>query len=148
MIFREANKADIPQLMTIRFAVKENVLNTPGLVTDEICEEYITHRGKGWVCETADRIVGFAIVDMQDNSIWALFTHPGYEGTGVGKGLHDRMMNWYFSQTQTTVWLGTAPNTRAERFYTKAGWTSLGLRPNGEVKFEMSAADWANRKRF
>jgi GNAT superfamily N-acetyltransferase len=142
MEFREAQAEDIRQMMEIRFAVKENVLNTPGLVTNEICEEFITIRGKGWVCDTGTEIAGFAIVDLQDTNIWALFVRPGYEGKGIGKRLHDDMVDWYFSQTDKTIWLGTSPNTRAEKFYEKAGWTSLGLRPNGEVKFELTAADW------
>jgi len=52
------------------------------------------------------------------------------------------MMNWYFTQTTETVWLGTAPGTRAEKFYEAAGWTKTGIRPNGEVRFEMSQSQW------
>jgi hypothetical protein len=40
-------------------------------VTDEDCEEFITVRGKGWVCEIDNQIVGFT-VDLKDNNIWAL----------------------------------------------------------------------------
>ena len=142
MTFREAQPADIPQIQIVRNSVKENTLSNPGLVTDKDCEEFITRRGKGWVCEIDDRIVGFAIADLQENNIWALFVQPGYEGKGIGKKLHDDMLDWYFIQTNKTVWLGTAPDTRAEQFYRKAGWEDRGLRPNGEIKFEMTAEEW------
>ncbi|MBF9222122.1 GNAT family N-acetyltransferase [Hymenobacter ruricola] len=142
MLLREAQVADIPAYMEVRFAVKENVLNNRSLVTHADNVDYLTRRGKGWVAEADGRIVGFAIADLQDHSIWALFVHPDYDRQGIGRALHDTMLNWYFSQTQEPVWLGTAPGTRAEAFYRKAGWWDLGLRPNGEVKFEMTAAAW------
>lgn len=142
MLFREAEIKDIPQLMVIRFAVKENVLNNPALVTDKDCEEYITNRGKGWVCEIDGTVVGFAIIDLVDDNVWALFVHPDYEAKGIGKQLHNLMLDWYFAQGKPLVWLGTASNTRAETFYTKQGWINCGMRPNGEIRFEMSATDW------
>jgi GNAT superfamily N-acetyltransferase len=49
-----------------------------------------------------NRLVGFAIADLVDNNIWALFIHPGFEKLGIGKKLHDEMVNWYFSQTDKT----------------------------------------------
>jgi len=42
-------------------------------VTDKDFEIFLTVKGKGWVCEIKNRIVGFAIADLQDNNIWALF---------------------------------------------------------------------------
>jgi hypothetical protein len=53
------------------------------------------------------------------------------------------MLDWYFNQKKETVWLGTGPDTRAETFYRKAGWKERGKRPNGEIKFEMTYADWS-----
>jgi hypothetical protein len=50
------------------------------------------------------------------------------------------MINWYFTQTKTTVWLGTALNTRAEMFYRKSGWIETGVHGKGEVKYEMSCS--------
>lgn len=144
MIFREAIIEDIPQLQIIRNSVKENMLSNPALVTDEDCAEFITQRGKGWVCEINDRIVGFSIVDLKEKNIWALFVHPEFEGKGIGKKLHDIMLNWYFDQTKEPVWLGTAPNTRAEKFYGKAGWKEVGTHGPKEIKFEMSYNNWRN----
>lgn len=142
MVFREALITDIPQIQVVRNAVKENPLPDPSYVTDQDCETFMFQRGKGWVCEADNHIVGFAIADLQDKNIWALFIHPDYEKKGIGKQLHKMMMDWYFSQTQETIWLGTAPGTRAEQFYRMNGWTETGKRPNGEVRFEYEYADW------
>ena len=145
VVFREAQSADIKQMQVVRHLVKENTLSDPALVPDSDCEDYINVRGKGWVCEINGTIVGFAIADLKDHNIWALFIDPEFEKQGIGKTLHDRMLDWYFTQTQRTVWLGTAPGTRAEGFYRKAGWKDVGMHGK-EVKFEMSFEDWKQLK--
>ena len=145
MIFREAKIGDIKQIQFVRNAVKENMLSNPALVTDADVEEYLFHRGKGWVCLTDDVVVGFSIVDLKDKNIWALFVHPGYDGKGIGKKLHDTMLDWCFYQTKETVWLGTSPDTRAEKFYRMQGWKEAGMHGKGEIKFEMDFATWAEK---
>ena len=142
MNIRVAEIKDISQIQVVRNLVKENRLSDPALVPDSDVEDYITRRGRGWVCEINGQIVGFAIADLVDNNIWALFIHPGFEKLGIGKKLHDKMMNWYFSQTDKTVWLGTSPKTRAELFYRKAGWKEVGVHGKGEIKFEMTKDEW------
>jgi len=142
MIFRDAKLEDIPEMRVVRNSVKENALSNPGLVTFHDYENFLTKRGKGWACEIDNRIVGFAIVDMVDHNVWALFVDPGFEARGIGKKLHDSMLDWYFTQTNTTLWLGTAPNTRAEKFYRTNGWREVGVHGKGEVKFEMTEKDW------
>lgn len=138
MKFREAAPKDIPQIQVVRNAVKENMLSNPNLVTDADCLEFITQRGKGWVCEIGDTVVGFAIADLQDSNIWALFIHPDFEGRGIGKTLQKLMLDWYFAQGKDHVWLGTAPGTRAEQFYRTSGWVENGTNGSKEIKFEMS----------
>lgn len=145
MTYREANKADIKQIQIVRNSVTENTLSNPQLVTDNDCLEFITKRGKGWVCEIDNRIVGFSIADLEENNIWALFVHPDYDKQGIGRHLHDLMLDWYFNQTSKNVWLGTAPSTRAEIFYRKSGWTEVGIHGKGEVKFEMTVEQWKNK---
>lgn len=142
MRIRAAKIEDIPQIQIVRNSVTENTLSDPNLVTNEDCEVYLTVRGKGWVCEIDRQIVGFSIVDLQENNIWALFIDPKFEQKGIGRQLHDIMLDWYFTQTQATVWLGTAFNTRAEKFYRKAGWKEVGTHGSKEIKFEMTYNDW------
>ena len=139
---REAQLKDIQAMQVVRHAVKENTLSDPLLVTDKDCKLYIQQRGKGWVCEAANKLVAFAIADLQDNNIWALFVLPEYENMGIGKQLHKTMLDWYFAQGKDKVWLSTWPGTRAEIFYTKQGWTKTGFLKNGEVKMELTAATW------
>jgi hypothetical protein len=85
--FREATADDITQIQILRNSVKENVLSNPDLVTNEHCLEFITNRGKGWVCESDNIIVGFSIVDLKERNVWALFLNPNYERIGIGKQL-------------------------------------------------------------
>lgn len=142
MKIRVAEIKDIYQIQIVRNLVKENRLSDPALVPDSDVEDFITRRGRGWVCEINEQVVGFAIADLVDNNIWALFIHPDFEKMGIGKGLHDEMLNWYFSKTDKTVWLGTSPKTRAEIFYRKAGWKEVGTHGKGEIKFEMTKDEW------
>ena len=141
MNFRQAIPEDIPQIQIVRNSVKENQLSNPNLIPDDLVEEFITKRGKGFVCEIDDIIVGFSIVDFVENNVWALFLLPDFEGKRIGKKLHQLMLDEYFSKTKETIWLSTEANSRAEIIYKKQGWKNAGFHGN-EVKFEMSFEDW------
>ena len=143
--FREARKEDIPGMQVVRNAVRENRLSDPGLIRDADYEPFIEVNGKGWVCEVGDRIVGFAFVDLPNRNIWALFVDPEFEKRGIGKTLHDTMLDWYFSRHPESLWLSTAPNTRAETFYALQGWKKNGVYGKGETKFEISIEDWLTK---
>ncbi len=145
MILRIATINDVRQIQVVRNAVKENTLSDPALVPDADCIDFITNRGRGWVVEIDSVVVGFSIVDLVDHNIWALFLLPEHESKGIGRMLHQAMLNWYFEQTDTTVWLGTEPGTRAEQFYRKAGWTHIGMHGANEFKFEMTKKAWLSQ---
>lgn len=142
MLIREAHISDINELQSIRNAVTENRLSDPSVVSDSDYILFLTEKGKGWVCEINGRIGGFAIVDLHGRNIWALFVLPGDEGRGIGKLLQETMLDWYFERTTETVWLSTSPGTRAEKFYSKAGWKKAGKLKNGEIRFEMTYEQW------
>ncbi|MBT9393922.1 GNAT family N-acetyltransferase [Hymenobacter sp. NST-14] len=120
--------------MAVRLAVRENVLRNSALVTGEMCVDYLTRRG--WVAEVGGRVVGFAMADLQEYSVWALFVHPDFDRRGIGKALHDQLLDWYFAQTDHPIWLSTVPGTRAEAFYRRQGWQETGRTSSGEVRFE------------
>ena len=108
MLYREAIIDDIPELHRVRMAVRENVLNNPLLVKPDDYRRYLTTHGKGWLCEVQGKVAGFAIVDTEAKNIWALFVHPDHEKKGMGRVLHDLMLDWYFNKFQNGLWLGTA----------------------------------------
>jgi GNAT superfamily N-acetyltransferase len=147
MLFREAFIGDITGLQQVRLSVKENRLSDPTLVTDADYINYLTKRGKGWLCEADGRAVGFAIIDLLEHNVWALFVHPAYEGQGIGTKLHGTMLDWHFAQTNKTVWLSTDPATRAAQFYSKAGWKRCGAYGKCEIRFELTYGDWIIMKK-
>jgi GNAT superfamily N-acetyltransferase len=141
LVFREAQAADIPQLTAVRLSVQENRLSDPERVTAQDYLDYLTRRGKGWACEADGTIVGFGIADLVGHSIWALFV-PEFAGQGIGKQLHTLMLNWYFAHSSETIWLSTAPGTRADEFYRRQGWQDTGRTKSREVRFEMTVGEW------
>ncbi|MCE9658387.1 MAG: GNAT family N-acetyltransferase [Burkholderiales bacterium] len=85
----------------------------------------------------AKRPQGFAVGNVRTGNIWALFVDPMHEGCGHGRRLHDAMIEWLFLQGKERLWLSTAPHTRAQRFYEAAGWSFLGMLPEGEALYEL-----------
>ena len=138
MHFRIAAPSDISQIQIVRNSVNENQLSDPSYVTDDDCYDYLVNRGRGWVYEIESRVVAFAIGDLQEKSIWALFVEPDFEGLGIAQKLQLLLLHWYFGQSQETIWLTTSPETRAEKFYRKSGWIDKGMQHNGELRFEMT----------
>jgi GNAT superfamily N-acetyltransferase len=122
----------------VRLAVRENRLRST-TVTEFDYGPAIQKTGRGWVVEVDDQIVAFAVGNRTTGNIWALFVDPKHEGQGHGRRLHDAMVAWLLSQGLTKLWLTTEPDTRAERFYKKAGWTRAGLTDSGEVRFERTS---------
>jgi GNAT superfamily N-acetyltransferase len=126
IFFRQATRADIPAMSTIRLAVRENTLSDPSRVTAQMYLDYLELAGRGWVAEIDGAIVGFSYADKHNASIWALFINEEFEGRGIGKRLLRLAVDWLFEQGHASVHLGTTPGTRADRFYAAQGWTREG----------------------
>lgn len=120
----------------VRLSVRENVLSDPARITYDDTRAMIETRGRGWVVEADGRIAGFAVADHSRRNIWALFVAPAFEGRGIGRALHDAMVEWLFAVGDTPVWLTTERGSRAERFYRAAGWQWVGAVESGEIRFE------------
>lgn len=69
IIFREAKIPDIEQMMIVRLSVKENTLSNPAFITYKDMIEYKSIRSKDWVCEIDNKIIGFSICDLKNNSV-------------------------------------------------------------------------------
>ena len=134
-MLRQAVVADIPGMHRVRMAVRENRLRST-VITEADYQPAIEKTGRGWVVEIDGQVVAFAIGNRTNGNLWALFVDPNHEQQGHGRLLHDEMIAWLGSQGLKHLWLTTEPNTRAERFYEKAGWKRSRVTGKGEVRFE------------
>ena len=137
-MLRQAALSDVPDIQRIRRSVRENRLVATA-ISDHQVRESITKTGRGWVIESEGEVVAFAIGNVVNGNIWALFVHPGHERRGYGRLLHDTMVEWLFSRGLKRLWLTTEPGTRAQRFYETAGWERVGLTDGGELRYEQGA---------
>ncbi|MBP7173103.1 MAG: GNAT family N-acetyltransferase [Cloacibacterium sp.] len=144
MIIKEADISHIEEMHVLRMSVKENQLSNPNLISEEDYINFIDKKGKTWITEEHHKILGFATIDLENKNIWALFVHPEFEKKGIGKKLHQTMIDWYFKENNEKLWLSTAQNTRAEKFYEFLGWKKVGILDNNEIKFELTQQDWKN----
>jgi GNAT superfamily N-acetyltransferase len=131
---RPATVADLGDMHRVRMSVRENRLISTVLTEEDYAR--VLAAGRGWVAEVDGHIIGFAIANGLERSVWALFVEPSCEQQGVGRRLHDQMISWMASQPVECWWLTTEPGTRAERFYERAGWTRTGVTAAGEARFE------------
>lgn len=118
----------------VRASVRENRLSDPARVQPHHTKAML-RAGRGWVCEVDGVVVGFAVADLHAASVWALFVDPAYERRGIGRRLHDAMVQWLFASGVERITLTTDPDTRAEHFYQAAGWQAAGREANGEVRY-------------
>ena len=135
MAVRKATPSDIGAMHRIRLTVRENLLSDASKVTEASYEPYVA-AGTAWVVERGGIIAGFSAVDGATQSVWALFVDRAFEGIGVGRTLHDHMVQWASDHDVGRLSLTTAPGTRADRFYRKLGWAEVGRGAGDEVVFE------------
>ena len=133
-ILRQAHRGDIAAIQRVRAAVRENRLASRRISDDEV-QRHLELLGRGWVIEDDGEVVAFAIGDATIGNVWALFVDPAHERRGLGRRLHDAMVEWLWSQGLQHLWLSTEAGTRAERFYRAAGWRDAGTTPHGELAF-------------
>jgi GNAT superfamily N-acetyltransferase len=131
---RVASYTDIPRIMEIRHAVRENRLLDPKAVTGADCAAFIDE-AEMWVWEENGRVLGFSAGDPYDGSIWALFVDPAHEGRGIGRALLALACDTVRAAGYATATLTTDPGTRAEQFYLANGWIDSGRSGKGEIVF-------------
>ena len=119
-MIRPARDADIPRLMQIRAAVRENRLVRLAIGADDY-RPYVED-GRCWVCEEGGAVQGFAALDAEAASVWALFVAPQAEGRGLGQILLDRLLDEARARGLAALSLDTEAGTRAEAFYLARGF--------------------------
>lgn len=132
---RPAASSDVPAMHAVRSKVRENRLSDRAGITEASYLPYIA-AGSVWVAETDAGVAGFAALSVTDASVWALFVDPDAEGVGIGRALHNHMLEWAREQGIRLLSLSTEEGSRAAHFYDRAGWTRAGITTDGEAVFE------------
>ena len=132
---RRAGPADQARIFDIRFAVRENRLSNPNLVTPADVAWFIDNPGI-WLWDENGVVKGFAAGDTRDGTVWALFVDPAFEGLGIGRALLEAALATLREAGHRVAKLSTGSGTRAERFYRAAGWSQIGHTDKGEVLFQ------------
>ena len=135
-MIRPARDADIPRLMQIRAAVRENRLRSVTIGADDY--RPCIADARCWVREEDGTIHGFAALDADAASVWALFVDPAAEGQGLGQALLAQLIADARSRGLTALTLETEAGTRAEAFYRAAGWTITSRDDHGSVRMALT----------
>ncbi|MGD9212838.1 MAG: GNAT family N-acetyltransferase [Desulfobacteraceae bacterium] len=131
--FREIEKADLSSIFVVRVSTRENAYTMKELeelgITEESVASMLETTHCGWLCETDNQIVGFAMGNRKNGEMWVIAVIPEYEKIGIGAKLLNRVEDWLWAEGWNEIWLTTDVNTllRAYGFYKKQGWIDKGV---------------------
>lgn len=129
---RLARPDDVPRLVEIRAAVRENRLTDPASIAAADYAPYVAD-GRCWVWEPDGEPDGFAALDSEAATLWALFVAPGAERSGGARALLARLVAEARRRGLTELRLTTQAGSRAERVYRAAGWRTSGEEEAGGI---------------
>ena len=124
------------RLSTIENAITLEELESQYGITPQSMAEAMASDVKGWLCESCEKVVGFAMGDRSTGEVLVVAVLPDHEGRGIGKNVLAQVQTWLFSEGHDEIWLlaNPDPNIRASGFYRKIGWRATGtLRNDDEV---------------
>jgi len=146
MTLRLATPADIPRLIEIRGAVRENRLRDPASIGAGDYAPYVEDR-RCWLWDEAGTVLGFAALDPASPlglsgaagaAVWALFVVPQAQGRGIGRALLGALVADARRLGLAALTLSTEKGSRAEAFYREAGWRGAGRDAHGDTMLALS----------
>jgi len=139
MTIRPATTSDISDIFAIRTSVRENRLSLEQLrhmgITEESISSIISGQDCAWIAEVNDMAVGFAMADVEEGCVFALFVRQEWGNQGVGKQLMEKVESFLLARHEA-IWLETDGSSRAAGFYAHLGWKRAAELENGDIRFE------------
>ena len=139
-----ATRAESPDMHRVRTSVRENQLTDPSqcstTTTSHWWKATAAPGSLRWTAGSSALPLRTSRAPTYGRYLWSL------KGHGIGRRLHDGMMDWFFAAGAQLVWLSTDPATRAAGLYRAAGWRHAGQEQSGEVRFEMARQEWMKHR--
>ncbi|BCD89135.1 hypothetical protein PSm6_55420 [Pseudomonas solani] len=138
---RLATTGDIEALFAIRTSVVQNHLSREQMaelgITPAVLADAIAAGPCCWIAEVDGVPAGFAMIDLDEGELFALFIRPEFEGVGLGRMLLQAAEEALF-QAHDSIWLVTDghEHIRANGFYQRHGWTLAGVVDERDVRYE------------
>ena len=126
-------KSDVAACIKVRASTTQNPFSIEALseagITDASVARMLETTHRGWVAESDNEIIGFAMGDCSNCEFWVVAVLPDFEGRGVGKELTELVQKSLFTSGCSELWLWTSPekSTRAFHLYTNLGWEDHGI---------------------
>lgn len=122
---RQALISDVEDIFIVRTSVIENHLSREEMrqmgITESVVSEMLEQKSCAWVAVDNGEIVGFSMILPDEGCLFAAFVLPDYENQGIGRGLVIIAEEELFKH-RDCIWLETAKNSRAVKFYKHLGW--------------------------
>lgn len=139
---RPAKASDVPAMFHIRTHVRENMLSMDELaalgITPQSVAQMLDGPACAWVAEMNGDIAGFALSDLKDACLFAIFVAPEHEGAGIGRALVQQAEDTMLAH-HSKIWLETLRGSRADGFYRHLGWHEAADAGPGDVRLEKLA---------
>ncbi|WP_153773922.1 GNAT family N-acetyltransferase [Pseudomonas sp. MNR3A] len=146
LTLRQALPEDVELLFDIRTSVKQNHLSREQMhdlgITATSLTEAIGEAPCTWIAEYEQEAVGFAMVDLGEGELFALFVRPQHEGKGVGRLLLERAEHALFQRHELIHLITDGDQAiRANGFYQRSGWILAGAVDDRDVRYEKRRPD-------
>lgn len=136
---RPAGAADVEAIFHVRTSVRENALTWDELaalgITPASIHAAITETPCAWVAERDGEVLGFAMADLPEACLFAVFVLPEHEGQGVGRQLIQAGEAALFLH-HPVIWLETDAASKAAAVYRHLGWTHACDAGDGDVRLQ------------
>lgn len=139
VLYRKALESDCPELVGVHHAAvqalarghyPDKVLAAWSPAPDEARFRWLAGvlAEEAVLCPVAEapdgRLLGFCIASPEQSLLRAIYVHPAFAGSGVGRGLLDRVHVECRALGVTSLWLNASYN--AEAFYRGCGYEVVG----------------------
>jgi len=144
-VIRLATLDDIDALFAIRTSVVQNHLSVAQMaglgITPQVLADSIREAPCAWVADVDGVRAAFAMVDLAEGEVFAMFVLPSHENLGMGRQLMAVAEAALFEHHDTLFLITDGRDEiRANGFYRHLGWSVVERVEGDDVRYQKSRA--------